>query len=105
MTYLINLCFTTGKFPEILKEAAVVPIHKTGDKSQMINYRPIALISNIAKIFEMCLKDRIMSFVNENKLLNDNQFGFRENKSTTDALAYFVDEIHSTDQRTNYGRL
>ena len=34
-----------------LKSAEVVPIHRAGPKPDISNYRPISLISNIAKIF------------------------------------------------------
>ena len=34
------------------KVAKVTPIHKDGDKSDMNNYRPISVISIIAKIME-----------------------------------------------------
>ena len=39
-------------------------------------------------------RDRLLSFVNENNILNKNQFSFRKSISTGDALAKFVDEIY-----------
>ena len=49
---LINLSFSTGKFPSSLKAAKVIPVFKKGDKSDCNNYRPISLTSNISKIVE-----------------------------------------------------
>ena len=49
LQYLINLSFETGIFPKVLKESVVVPIYKSGDKSDVSNYRPIALTSTVAK--------------------------------------------------------
>ena len=37
-------------WPDALKSAEVIPIYKAGSKNEMTNYRPISLISNIAKI-------------------------------------------------------
>ena len=48
LTELINLSFSNGKFPTILKLSDVIPTFKKGDKSQCNNYRPISLISNLS---------------------------------------------------------
>ena len=42
---LINLSFETSVFPDILKVAKVVPIHKKDSKLDHVNYRPISLLS------------------------------------------------------------
>ena len=47
---LLNLSFTTGVFPSVLKTAKVVPIFKKDSKLNYSNYRPISLLSNIEKI-------------------------------------------------------
>lgn len=44
ITYLINLSFETGCYPESLKLSIVKPLHKKGDRSEINNYRPITLI-------------------------------------------------------------
>lgn len=60
------------------------------------NYRPISSISNISKIFETTLKNRIIDFIKKEKILNKNQYGFREGKSTKDALAALTHSIYSS---------
>ena len=57
---LCNRSLEYGIFPEILKLAQVIPIHKKESKLDVSNYRPISLLSNINKIFEkvMCLRIR-----------------------------------------------
>ena len=52
LEYIFNLCIANSKWPRVLKTAEVVPIFKAEDRSCASNYRPISLISNIAKIFE-----------------------------------------------------
>ena len=44
---LLNLSFTTGVFPSVLKTAKVVPVFETDSKLDYSNYRPISLLSNI----------------------------------------------------------
>ena len=49
---IINLSFNQGVFPNLLKIANVIPIHKKGDKLDCNNYRPISLLSNISKFMK-----------------------------------------------------
>ena len=49
LTLLINLTFSEGKFPSILKVGKIFPVHKEGCKTEVTNYRPISLLSNIVK--------------------------------------------------------
>ena len=46
LTLIINQVLSTGQFPKNLKTAKVIPIHKTGDKSVMKNYRPISIYNH-----------------------------------------------------------
>ena len=57
LTLLINLTFTKGKFPDILKIGKIFPIHKKNCKTDVNNYRPISLFSNISKIIEKIVHD------------------------------------------------
>lgn len=86
ISYLCNMSFEQGIFPDICKKAIVCPIYKTGDKSDPTNYRPISLLSTISKIIEKLVNKRLMSFLEKNNLLSKHQFGFRGNKSTEDAV-------------------
>jgi hypothetical protein len=56
LTHLINLNFEKGIFPTIYKKAIICPIYKAGDERELHNYRPISLISSIAKVIEKCAK-------------------------------------------------
>ena len=61
---LSNLSIEYAIWSDSLKSAEVVPIHKTEAKSDISNYRPISLISNIAKIFEKIMYNRLYSYLN-----------------------------------------
>ena len=49
LAYLVNLIIYNGDCPELFKMGIVKPIYKANDKLEVINYRPITLISNIRK--------------------------------------------------------
>ena len=64
--------------PKQWKEANVTAIFKRkGHKSDPGNYRPVSLTSQIGKIFERLIRDRIVRILEENNKLRDSQHGFR----------------------------
>ena len=65
LEYIFNLCITKSKWPRVLKTAEEVPIYKAGDRFCTLNYRPISLISNIAKIIEKIIYNRLYTFLYE----------------------------------------
>lgn len=91
MTYICNKSFQTGIFPDKMKTAKVIPIYKNGDKQFVSNYRPVSLLPQFSKILEKLFVKRLDSFKND--LLNDHQYGFRSNRSTSLAVMEFVENI------------
>ena len=69
LIHICNLCIDKATWPDALKIAEVVLIHKSNEKHIPTNYRPISLISNIAKIFEKIIHNRITNFINSCNLL------------------------------------
>ena len=72
--------------PDNLKIAEVVPIFKKGSRLKASNYRPISLLSNLNKIFEKIVFNRVYRFVEKFNCFYKKQFGFRPNHSTEHAL-------------------
>lgn len=95
LTYLINKSLENGIFPESLKIAVIKPLHKSGDKRELSNYRPISLLSNISKIFEKIIKSRITGFIKKNNMISEKQYGFMEGRSTQDAIAELTRKIYN----------
>ena len=91
-----------GIFPDSLKRAKVIPIYKKGKHDCLDNYRPISLLSNIGKVFEKVMYIRTMEYFNKHNFLFDNQFGFRANHSTTDALYSSVNMIKTESHNHNH---
>lgn len=94
LTCLINRSLSSGICPEIFKVSIVKPIYKTGDKMEPLNYRPISLITNVSKIFEMTLKTRILGFLDKYNILSAQQFGFRQGRSTEHAITLLTKKIY-----------
>lgn len=86
LTHVINLIFDTGVFPDELKIALIKAIHKKGEVDDFKNYRPVSLLSNISKIIEKILYERLSNFLDKNKILHDSQNGFRKGRGTTRAI-------------------
>ena len=86
LAHLANLSFSEGVFPSELKIALVSPLYKAKDPMVFSNYRPISLLSVFSKILERLMYNRLLNFLNECKIINKNQFGFRNNHATYMAL-------------------
>ena len=72
------------KFFSKLKTAKVISIYKNkGSEQDATNYRPIALLSNIDKVFEKLVHTRFTKFLDDNKIIYERQFGFRKKHSTS----------------------
>ena len=84
LSILYNKC--AGYFPDSLKIAKVIPIYKKGIKDNIENYRPISILPILSKILEKLIKTRISSFIENNNIINNRQFGFRNNMSAIDAV-------------------
>lgn len=93
LAHIINLVFSKGIFPRILKKAIIVPLFKQGDRKLTTNYRPIALISTISKLIEKCIKSKLSDFLKRFNLLSVHQYAFREGSNTENALCKVTGEI------------
>ena len=93
---LFRLCLSTCTFPSCWKFALIQPVPKKGDRSQPSNYRPIALISCLSKVFESILNRKFQRHLSNHNLISDHQYGFRQGRSTGDLLSYLSDSWSSS---------
>jgi hypothetical protein len=93
---LVRICsvsFKYGIFPDQMKIAKIKPLFKKGDKQNMLNYRPISVLSVFSKILEKLMYNRLLSFLKQHHILTEVQHGFRENKSTETASQSFIESV------------
>ena len=76
----------SGIYPDVLKIAKVIPLHKGGSKLELGNCRPISILSPINKVFEKILNKRLIRFWEKFNLFTASQFGFRKDHSTNLAI-------------------
>lgn len=88
LCFLFNLSLKASVFPDVLKESRISPVYKSGSKNEICNYRPIAILTNISKIFESILHKYMYNAV-KNKI-TVYQYGFQRFKSTCGNLINFV---------------
>ncbi|CAK1597320.1 unnamed protein product [Parnassius mnemosyne] len=94
ITHLINQSIETCNYPDLLKIGVIRPIHKKGSYDNPNNYRPITILSSIDKVIERYIGDTLSKYLAQNKIINCKQFGFQKNKSTSQLLAKFTNEVN-----------
>ena len=74
LALIFNESLWKGVFPEKWKVARVTPIFKSGQQSEMSNYRPISVLSGVSRLFEKLVHDQLFEFLTANNLLSNNRF-------------------------------
>lgn len=96
LCHIANTMMLTGIYPENLKITLIKPIYKKGDRTNMNNYRPISLLSNIGKILEKIILNRMFAFFEKHHLLTEAQNGFRKGRSAMRAVYQLLSHIMDT---------
>lgn len=91
---LFNLILKTGTFPEVWKMARVCPVLKCDSPDDIKNYRPITILCNFAKVFEISVYNQLLPQIKP--FISPSQHGFVAKRSTVSNLAEFVQFISDT---------
>ena len=102
LAIFFNQSFSSVIFPSILKTSKIIPIYKKVSQLECSNYRPISLLSNIDKILERPMYNRLYNFLEKKEIIFSLQFGVRQKYSTTDALIHLTDKIRHETDKGNY---
>ena len=89
--YIYNLCIDKNTFPQVFKEAKVIPLFKSGNKSDPSNFRPISILPILSKPLEKHINEHVMKHFLVNDLFYQKQSGFRPNHSCHTALTELID--------------
>ena len=86
--FLFSLSLKLSYFPSIWKSSYIIPLHKSGSRNDVTNYRGIAKLSDIPKLFEHIISDQLSSsFAN---CISEQQHGFLKGRSIVTNLLEFI---------------
>ena len=99
LTKLFNLVLNKGTW--IWDEAEVCFIKKSDKPSYMVPgaYRPLTIASYIGKLLERVLEARLRRYCNANNILDEEQEGFREKRSTSRYLYKLMLSLHEAKKK------
>lgn len=87
LSLLYHRSITEGIMPKIWKSAYISPIHKSGDRNNVMNYRPISKLCVFAKVLERLVYSKVYSALSP--IFIKEQHGFLKKRSTTTNLLLF----------------
>jgi hypothetical protein len=88
---LFNESVSTGSFPDLWKSSYITPIFKSGDRSDISNYRPVCILSCFPKMFEKLVLSKISTDLY--RIIMPYQHGFMPLRSTQTNLVIYEDYI------------
>ena len=88
---IFNQSVSQGIFSDDWKCARVTPLFKQGDRDDLNNYRPISVISVMAKVFERIVHDQLYAYLEEHNIICKYQSGFHAIHSAVTALLEATD--------------
>ena len=88
---LFNMSLSSGIFPAAWTHAYLVPIFKSGSITEIVNYRPISILSSVSKVFERVVCSKVTPLLRN--VLVEEQHGFFQRRSTITNLIGYVNFI------------
>jgi len=100
-THGFSLCLRESVFPRAWKVAKLILLHKKGKPEGIpSSYRPIFLLDEAGKLFERVLAERLRAHLDECGGLSTDQFGFKKDRSTVDAIHRLRESVEdATEER------
>ena len=93
LTTIFNNSLSEGIFPDKMKLSKVMPLHKSNNRDETTNYRPISLLLTISKILEKTMYTKVYQFLSKTNQLYASQYGFRKNHVCDQAVGELVSVI------------
>ena len=82
-----------GTLPDVFREAIIIPIHKRGDKTEVVHKRNVSLTCASCKVFESVVAETILDNAAEQGLLCREQFAYRKGYSCCTQLLVYQNEL------------
>ena len=85
---MIQKLWENEKVPDELKEVVIRPFLKNAEKdpTEPNNYRPVALLNTLMKIYEHIIEVRLSKYLEESNFLSSMQAAYRKGRSTVDNI-------------------
>lgn len=91
----------SSSLPPMWKIGKIVPVFKSGDKTNPVNYRPISLTSVCCKLLEHVIFRNLVNFLETNSFFTPAQHGFRKTYSCETQLISFTHKLHCILDRSS----
>ena len=105
LTHAISKSLEQGLVPDGIKIAKVVPLHKSGSKIDIKNYRPISLLPTFSKIYEKIMQSRLVEHLKSEGIIFKAQYGFRSGHSCEHAVLDVQNNIIKSLERKQVAAL
>ena len=92
LSHIFQQSYASGTLPKDWTNARVVGIYKKGKKSTPSNYRPVSLTCICCKVMEHIVLSHIAKHLATNKIIIDNQHGFRSKLSCETQLIESIND-------------
>lgn len=97
---LYNHLWINKKLPNQWREVTIFAAPKPNkNKANPDNYRPIAASNNLRKILQIMVNNRLNWYLKKKQILNNNQSGFRKQRSTVDNILFLTTEVQKAFKR------
>ena len=93
ISIIANASMTQGIFPDLMKNALIVPLYKARSKELVTNYRPISLLLTISKLIEKIVYKQVYNYLNTMGQIYKSQYGFRSAHSCEHAIGELLGSI------------
>ena len=93
LSILFRRTLDEGTVPADWGAANVTPLYKKGINVLSGNYRPVSLTSLVCKVLESIIKDVIMEYLEQYKLIEVSQHGFPPGRSCLANLLAYLENV------------
>ena len=92
LSTIFNISLMSSTLPSDWLKSKIIPVSKKGVSTKIANYRPVALTSNVCKVFESVINSNLMHYLLSKSIICKEQFGFLPGRSTETQLIKCVDD-------------
>ena len=96
--FLLSKCFEKERTPKEWLKGILHPLYKSGDKRDPLNYRGIALLNCMSKLYETILQKRLEDWTEKYKVIKEKQGGFRRGRGCPDQI-FVMESILKMNQQ------